>query len=643
MPDEIKISQTVEKESSINDFSNVSFPQVENKEEKLKIFSKILFANNIKINLDRRNGQVTYPINYEKTADLYKEIYESILKASNGQYINDILDSPLLNLSSSAEIPAELAASFPKFGKPNILSLKLQSKQTKACLAKGFPDTHLLKTEDLKKQIMEYYKKYSAFDKEKPTDGSQTEELSALERAKLFASIDLFFRVVVAEYYLRGIYVFGKQKAKDVKKEVISAFLYNAFLKEKLLKRFAKVTKNYKYLFMYYKENTSKETTNIEEVIRYLIEKNIDIIATNIDKKIKAANFSTADKEIDINKSLLDKLIEDLPFTTIDDATKIITFNQNYYNTFPKSVDTTGTKIAVTPNNPTKFMIARKPNQRKNEYYLCAYTLKPESEINIKDEMRFNEDTGQIISQGGSIVKSLDPFNAFRYSYPAPQNILARFGNKVLVTVLTKIKLKDDYTLDKTDKISKLLEANFNSLVDTKQTLNYLTVLAMSQVSLTKDIDKIFNITKRRLLTTIEYITNNGFYYESEYKEEDSAAFSFSVIIKAAINIPKVIVKGLAEAIDPNIAISSKVSLLVRIIKELLGAIDQPDVKEALKKIPDIPVPIISLPLGFTFPFFFTPLTIIYLILLGFDFDSDEQDKNNQAKAADGEQECEQE
>jgi hypothetical protein len=215
------------------------------------------------------------------------------------------------------------------------------------------------------------------------------------------------------------------------------------------------------------------------------------------------------DKEIDKDKTLLDRLIDGLPFTVIDDVTKTITFNESYYNQFSR--DNLGSKISLTPNNSTKFMIAKKPNQRKNEYYLCAYTLKSNSEINI-----YEAGTTKVAGATApttKIVKSLDPFDAFRYTYPAPQNILAQFGNNVLVTVLTKIKLKDDYTLDKTDKVSKLLEANFNSLVDTKQTLNYLTVLAMSQVSLTKDVDKIFNVTKRKLLTNgyplqIQIMTN---------------------------------------------------------------------------------------------------------------------------------------
>jgi hypothetical protein len=606
---------TAVSESKVNDFSNIVFPQVEREEEKLKIFSKILFANNIKINLDRRNGQTKKAINYQGTADLYKEIFSSVLKASNGEYTKDVFDSPLMNLSSSDDIPADLKASFPSFGKPNILSLKLESKQSKKCLDKGFPDTHLLRTDDLKKQVMTYYQKFSAFDKDKPTDGKQTEVLGAMEKAKLYASIDLFFRVFVAEYYLRGIYVFGKQKVKDAKKEIIVPFLYNAFLKEKKLNRLKKITKDYKYLFAYYKDATNKETTNTEEVFKYLIEKNIEPIAISLDKKIKAAKFATVDKDIDTNKGLLDKLISNLPFIVVDDTTKNITFNTTYYiNKFLK--DTSAPSDVELREGQTKFVIAKKPLQKKNEYYLCAITKKTILQIN-------------------AINGSLDPFEAFLYKTPAQDSIL--------LTVITKIKLNDDYTLDKTDKINQTVEANFNKLVDTKQTLSYLMLLSMCQVSLVRDVEKIFNITKILILTTIEYIINNDFYYVSEYAEEDSSAFSFSVFIRAALSIPKVIVKGLAEAIDPNIGISSKISLAIRIIKELLGSIPQQDVQDAVKKIPDIPVPIISLPLGFTFPFFFTPLTIIYLILFGFDFGSDDDERNKESKAADGQEQCEEE
>jgi hypothetical protein len=928
-----------------------SFNFANNLEIKRKIFSKILFYNNVIYNERRRNLK-DKPDNLDETylANLYISIYNDIEKINEKRVKDTIIDSPLFKLHQK--------------GRTNLSKVKLKAEQPQSCYKKLLSDglkpidadLHLLKLENEKNKIIEYYKNNKCFDTGKPIDGSETEVLNSYEQGLLNSYIDIFFRTSIYDYYIRAIYAFANLDIKETKNKLMVDFLYEILSRDIYFKKLKTITKNNKFIIESYKKQTKKQTATEKEAYKYFIEKNLDIVINSIDKKLIKAGFSQAKKE-----SQLDKIIKTLDIAIVDDAKKEISFDKSelfneLYDVFHKnnllaekffkeeiipatinaykSLLRTPSPVSIfDPNEDIKFnkyydlyLYLKKINRFKdlpqfnrnteglaNEYYdyLTSYATFSPGVVNwvgsyrppngtltvntsvatifndkdyffssyltedvnksikynlksfflmiekiklqsISDDDDISNETiiNDYIIDNSSIISILkEEFNSkirnfiseleegskktfINYSeedyssltivsyYPQPQekdgkfnltreqiskiskmrisdfdenlsnisnafltlitdkekiflqdndeflkdfnplndseiknkfNSYAKFfiyrnqdiddlrnfniylskfsrervhdifkekypnlidvsfsmynlikesktigpnenlllnikrGNKfytcavtnivektdrkkldpksfytyklvypedetknrdVILTVFSIVTLDKDYLIDKTSETNTKIISIFNQIFRPTIEYTFYVIASICQTSLLNNIDKVFDNSKRLLLKNIRYSINSAYNYNSdEEDEEDENSFDLGIIIKAAIALPKVVIKGMAESADPNIAFSSKISLAVKIAKQAIAAIPQvpggPKGKEIADKIPDIPVPVVSIPLGFTFPFLFTPLTAAYLALVGFGDEEDEETESKEKQASGNATNCE--
>jgi hypothetical protein len=959
---------------------DVNGPRNFNYFQNKKLFTKLLYKNNVLINAEKRKS-ASLPAGLPPSFDtetgrqeiynIYENIYDSFEQNNKDAIISSILQSPLFKVN-------------PENGKPFILNLPLESRQTDYCLAQGKPDQHLLRLEDEKKKIIEYYKKNKCFDKSKPRDGSASDELNAIEKGTLFTYIDLHFRIYIYDYYTRAMSIFNRYGIKNTNTKLMNDFFYNIFINDKKFMKIKAVTKNNKFIFEYYKYLNKQETNSQEIAYRYLIQKNTDLVIDAFDKKFKKAAYISnnqvkklyqtsqeinpldnllnsldilrvvdADKDNDLEKNLknelvkkfivsdnndiikslyanyydkrkkaLDKLEEiyfdkvfipfkqeransnfltlnsqnetkvpikiyqeilkilrddisivttytapqsnpagssannlfgsgpqnplgnlsggsyqETPVSTIEtingyktqnrqemidnflsgaktrldaisgylnfDIYKVSVFqayldeiftrsqnnsaqfqyqflefidillrDQKYsrllqninigfyiipstmeklnkavdklFNNFTKSdlrrvleqepnileidniirpetvsfdkdnlpglSDEGANKLRILSNrvntiNISDFFIKIENNQKlqnfsdtkigsrgyssglfvnnqgiflNKPYEITRFSrpnltllndpnlisliqeleqsIKALKNICSKPNFTINEGVNKNILLQQKNTKSsnpkffyylaniyrpranidlskIDPNNAMRFTLK--KDPTSSSGDVVILTVFSKVKIDDKtYILDKNDKNNKDLIDIYETIFQPKKEFVFYTIAAMCQNSLMKDVDIIFNNSKRFILKNIKSIVNNNYDYINSEEENDSSSFQLSVYIKAALALPVVIVKGLAEAVDPNIAFTSKISLAIKVVKEFIKSLPAPPgvtpTPQAIAdEIPDIPVPLLSLPLGFTFPFMFTPLTIIYLILCGFSIDDEENFKSN--------------
>ncbi len=232
-------------------------------------------------------------------------------------------------------------------------------------------------------------------------------------------------------------------------------------------------------------------------------------------------------------------------------------------------------------------------------------------------------------------ASSLDPFDA--YTFTLTKTSLDTSGDQVILSVFARAFINPNtFLLDKNNQQNQTIIRIYESIFQPKREFVLYTIAAMCQTSLIKDVEKIFNNSKKLTLKSIKSIVNNNYDFTDDEADDDASSFELSVFIKGALALPPVIIKGVAEAADPNIAFSSKISLAVRIVKDLIKNLPTPPnlpegaptPKEIADEIPNIPVPAISIPLGFTFPFIFTPLTIAYLALCAFSIDNEEDGKD---------------
>jgi hypothetical protein len=900
-----------------------------------KTFTKLLYYNNVVTNSIGATRQL--PPNFtidkiDKIYNVYSQIYDTFEKTTKDSILTGIINSPLFKTN-------------PADGKPNILYLPLESKQSDYCISIGKPDTHLLRLEEEKKNIINYFKKYKCFDQSKPKDGKLSEILTSLERGTLNSYIDIFFKISIYDFYLRGIFVYNQYRPEDTETKLMIDFLYNIFINDKSFAKLKKITKNNKFIIEYYNTLTNKKTGTAEEAYRFLIEKNLKVVIPALNKKLNKAGYNYQEYDPVTKKyvtkfkylydaaeriSPLDSLLQSLAgdILTVEDNTDItkkqiffekddliidayknyfekrksflnllevsyqdkvskpffaeaskrrpiqtnsagdeqvsLSFykqmylvlrdnnllkgvdgyskpiaekNQiaaNYYTTLKdilrnenllKSYNESAFRLALqnlysqttnnwimdnqepflstmskiydenptyrnmlissdyfSPNTKNQLMVnatgffgvggkirnfndttvkqtlklqktlklvddtvainsetfttltTQQLNKLKTLNYASESDMTLESFfINFKDseELKNLSDAkigAQGYSSGGFIdingiasgkglflnvenefskfyapqeilgdtkyelplqelkdayaglknlctkpfvklsqgenrtillrqkrpsgnsyryyianiygingsTADLDPNNAYTFSYKKEK--ISTESQQVILTVFAKVNINQTtFILDKNNPQNKTVMAIFEDLFQQKKEFVFYAIAAMCQTSLMKDNEKIFNNSKRLVLKSISGVINNGYDYFNENNEDDEGSFELSVFIKAALALPPVIIKGIAEAADPNIAFTSKISLAVKMVKEFIGSLPVPPVpapnvptpKQIADQIPEIPVPFLSLPLGFTFPFLFTPLTIAYLALCGFSI-GDEEDFKNQ-------------